>query len=154
MDRKPDPASPSSPPAAEAAPAEPRGPRVAPLAQAVSARERTLVVDDEPATLRYVRDLLAKAGFGSIATTDHDEVLGLVETERPSLVLMDPILPEPHGIVLMKRIPGIAQVPVISSIKRLRRTLGGDAKRPKYISSAPGVGYRFAEDREPGQQTP
>ena len=76
-------------------------------------RPRILVVDDDPQTLRYVRDALTKAGYSPTVTTDPDEVARLMEEERPQLVLLDLKLPGTDGIVLMKSIKESADVPVI-----------------------------------------
>ncbi len=74
---------------------------------------RILVVDDDPQTLRYVRDALSKAGYATTVTADPAEVPRLMEEEEPQLVLLDLMLPETDGIVLMKSIREMAGVPVI-----------------------------------------
>lgn len=76
-------------------------------------RARILVVDDDPRTLRYVRDALTKAGFAPLVTGDPEEALSLFETDRPDLVLLDLMLPGEDGIELMKRLLVISEVPVI-----------------------------------------
>ena len=74
---------------------------------------RILAVDDDPQTLRYVRDVLSKAGYVPIVTGNPDEVLDLVKTDQPHLVLLDLMLPGRDGIELMKSILDTAEVPVI-----------------------------------------
>ena len=74
---------------------------------------RILVVDDDPQTLRYVREALLPAGYAPIATGDPEEVPRLVKTRQPQLVLLDLLLPGIHGIELMERVPELADVPVI-----------------------------------------
>ena len=76
-------------------------------------RARVLVVDDDPQTLRYVRDALTNAGYKAIVTGDPEQVSPLLEKERPHLVLLDLILPGPDGIELMESVPALARVPVI-----------------------------------------
>ncbi len=76
-------------------------------------RSRILVVDDDPQTLRYVRDALVAEGYSPLMTGGPDEVPHLVTTEQPRLVLMDLMLPGTDGIELMKRIPEMARLPVI-----------------------------------------
>ncbi len=76
-------------------------------------RARVLAVDDDPMTLRYVRDALSKAGYTPLVTGDADEALRIVETDRPRLVLLDLVLPGSDGIELMKTILNVAEVPVI-----------------------------------------
>ena len=76
-------------------------------------RTRILAVDDDPQTLRYIRNALSKAGYVPVVTADPEEALGLMEEERPSLVLLDLMLPGTNGIDLMQRIVEKADVPVI-----------------------------------------
>ena len=72
-----------------------------------------LAVDDDPQTLRYVRDALTKAGFLPIVTADPGEVPRLMEERRPQLVLLDMLLPGSDGMEVMKTILEIADVPVV-----------------------------------------
>ena len=79
----------------------------------VHERTRILVVDDDPQTLRYVRDVLTAADYDVIATGDHRDLARIIETERPELVLLDLMLPDTDGIELMERVPDLADLPVI-----------------------------------------
>ena len=76
-------------------------------------RPRILCVDDDPQTLRYVRDALSGAGYAPIVTADPEEVFRLMEREEPRLVLLDLVLPGTDGIELMREIREAADVPVI-----------------------------------------
>ena len=64
-------------------------------------------------TLRYVRDALAGSEYAPLVTGDPNEVPGLIQTERPRLVLLDLMLPGTDGIELMGRVPELADLPVI-----------------------------------------
>ena len=72
-----------------------------------------LVVDDDPETLRYVRDALAAAGYAPVLTGEPEEAARLVRTKRPRLVLLDLMLPGTDGIELMHSIPEMADLPVV-----------------------------------------
>ena len=74
---------------------------------------RILVVDDDPQTLRYVRDALTAAGYSPLVTGDPREVSHLIKTKQPRLVLLDLILPGTDGIELMESLPELAELPVI-----------------------------------------
>ena len=74
---------------------------------------RILVVDDDPQSLRKVRDTLSKAGYLSIVTGDPEQVSSLMEEHRPHLVLLDLVLPGVDGIELMQKLFQEARVPVI-----------------------------------------
>ena len=72
-----------------------------------------LVVDDDPLTLRFVRDALSAAGYSPLVTGDPQEVPHLIKTKKPHLVLLDLVLPGTDGIELMERVPEMADLPVI-----------------------------------------
>ena len=76
-------------------------------------RPRILVLDDDPQTLRFVRDTLAEAGYDPLVTGDPFELPGLLETASPDLVLLDLLLPDTDGIELMQRLPRLSGLPVI-----------------------------------------
>ena len=72
-----------------------------------------LVVDDDPETLRHVRDTLADAGFAPLVTGDHRQIRRILLAEKPRLVLLDLMLPGTDGIELMQTVPELADLPVI-----------------------------------------
>ena len=74
---------------------------------------RILAVDDDPQTLRHVRDTLSRAGYVPVVTGDPKEALSLLQVEKPHLVLLDLALPGIDGIELMNDIVAISDVPVI-----------------------------------------
>ena len=76
-------------------------------------RTPILVVDDDPQTLRYVRDALTRAGYAPLITGEPDEIPGMIKTGAPKLILLDLILPGTDGIELMERLPQMAALPVI-----------------------------------------
>ena len=90
-------------------------PSRSPLHSRKAEKEQTtiLAVDDDPQTLRYVRDTLTDAGYVPIVTTEPEEALLLMEDNRPSLVLLDMMLPGADGIEVMGDILAVADVPVI-----------------------------------------
>ena len=74
---------------------------------------RVLVVDDDPQTLRYVRNALAAVGYDPVVTGDPQDLSRLIGTKKPDLILLDLMLPEIDGIELMERVPELADLPVI-----------------------------------------
>ena len=74
---------------------------------------RILVMEDDPQTLRQVRDILARGGYTTIFATGPDDALHQVELEKPQLALLDLALPGVDGFELMRDILDIADVPVI-----------------------------------------
>ena len=94
----------------DAVPAAPRRPR-----RAGEGRGPTpiLVVDDDPETLRYLRDTLAEAGYAPVVTGEHEALARIIAAEKPRLVLLDLMLPGTDGIELMASVPELADLPVI-----------------------------------------
>ena len=74
---------------------------------------RILAVDDDPETLRFVRDALSAAGYAPLLTGEPQELASIVRAEKPRLVLLDLILPGPDGIELMTEVPELSGLPVI-----------------------------------------
>ena len=74
---------------------------------------RILVVDDDPQTLRFVRDTLTQAGYAPLVTGDHTELSHIIRTEKPHLVLLDLMLPGTDGIALMGSVRELADLPVV-----------------------------------------
>ena len=76
-------------------------------------RRRILVVDDDPRTLRFVRDTLTGAGYVPLVTGAPDDLARLIRAEQPELVLLDLRLPGRDGITLLQEIPELSDLPVI-----------------------------------------
>ena len=74
---------------------------------------RILVVDDDPLTLRFVRDTLTAAGYATLVTGEHEELSQIIRTEKPHLVLLDLMLPGTDGIALMESVPELGELPVV-----------------------------------------
>ena len=89
------------------APARPGPPGHAPEAVPI------LVVDDDPETLRHLRDTLAEAGYAPLVTGDPGAVARIIRAEKPRLVLLDLMLPGTDGIELMQTVPELSDLPVI-----------------------------------------
>ena len=77
------------------------------------AGEIILAVDDDPHTLRHVRDALAEVGYSPVVTGEHREIGEIIRVEKPALVLLDLVLPGTDGIELMQTVPALADLPVI-----------------------------------------
>ena len=74
---------------------------------------RILVVDDDPQTLRYVRDTLNDAGYAALVTGEHADLAHVIRTEKPRLVLLDLMLTGTDGIQLMGQVPELSDLPVV-----------------------------------------
>ena len=94
---------------------EPAGPAARATGTPPEPREptRILVVDDDPQTLRFVRDALTRAGYSVLVTGEHEEIVHIIRTENPSLVLLDLMLPGTDGVALMENVAELADLPVV-----------------------------------------
>ena len=100
-------------PVAEAGATSERAPSRAPSSAVKREPSRILVVDDDPHTLRYLRDALSAAGYVPIVTGEHQELSRIIRAEKPHLILLDLVLPGTDGIELMEHVPELADQPVI-----------------------------------------
>ena len=69
--------------------------------------------DHQALRYRHISDALVKAGYAITATINPDDVFGLIEQERPDLVLLNLMLPGVDGIEPMKDITKPDGTPVI-----------------------------------------
>ena len=83
------------------------------LRRSLGGQPRVLAIDEDPETLRYIRDSLGEAGFATVVSGDTDELERVLELEQPHLVLMTLTMPWTHGSQLMERVGRISDAPVI-----------------------------------------
>jgi DNA-binding response OmpR family regulator len=76
-------------------------------------KQRVLVVDDEPAILELVSFNLKKEGYDVVTAADGKSALEVFVTEKPDLVVLDLMIPEPDGYEVCKLIRAQSAVPVI-----------------------------------------
>ena len=81
-----------------------------------------LVVDDEPRIVEIARDYLQQAGFRALTAGDGDRALAIARAERPSLIVLDLMLPGLDGLDVMRslhRDPALADIAVIMLTARV-----------------------------------
>ncbi len=74
---------------------------------------RVLSLVEDPETGRYVRDILSQTDLSIAMARDVDEAEGLIETQRPHAILLEPALPWSEGLEILVRICRVSGVPVI-----------------------------------------
>lgn len=72
--------------------------------QSPTGSELVLVVDDEPHIVALVAYHLAKAGYRVATATSGNEALSLANRDRPSLVVLDLMLPGMSGFEVLKKL--------------------------------------------------
>ena len=78
------------------------------------ATERILILDDEPDVAKSWVRILGSAGYKCLATTDPQEALRWLESERPDLLLTDLRMPGMDGMEMLARAREIdPQMPVV-----------------------------------------
>ncbi|MFZ0128578.1 MAG: response regulator transcription factor [Candidatus Dormiibacterota bacterium] len=74
---------------------------------------RVLIVDDEPAIVRLVRDYLERAGFEVLTAGNGDDALKVFARNRPDLVILDLTLPHMDGLDVARAMRRAGDVPII-----------------------------------------
>ena len=75
--------------------------------------EKILIVDDDQNICELLRLYLAKEGYQPIIATDGEAAVAAFESQKPSLVLLDVMMPKMDGWEVLKTIRKYSQVPVI-----------------------------------------
>src|SRR5688572_15294630 len=66
---------------------------------------RILVVDDEPANVELIDQILKQVGYEDVCTTtDSSQVLSMVDGYLPDLILLDLHMPPPDGFELLEQL--------------------------------------------------
>ncbi len=77
---------------------------------------RLLVVEDEPANAEWMRKLLERRGWLVVHAVNGHEALAEIAHVRPSLILLDLMMPEMDGLQFLERLrlnPLAASIPVV-----------------------------------------
>jgi DNA-binding response OmpR family regulator len=76
-------------------------------------KTKILVADDELKLLRLVTRNLELEGYATLAATDGQEALELIETHDPDLLLLDVMMPKLDGFSVTQRVREFSSVPII-----------------------------------------
>ncbi len=77
---------------------------------------KILIVDDSPTERFFLADLLSKRGYAVVTAENGEEALSKVKSEKPSLVVMDVVMPGTSGFQATRAIardPATQSIPVI-----------------------------------------
>lgn len=80
---------------------------------------KVLVVDDESVNRTLISRALEDKGFSVITASNGAEALGLIEKEKPAIVISDMLLPKIDGLTLCSK---IKENPELSGIKVILMT--------------------------------
>ncbi|MFH1003662.1 MAG: response regulator, partial [Chloroflexota bacterium] len=76
-------------------------------------KTQILVVDDDPAILRFLGANLKARGYEVIMAADGEEALGVIDRELVDLVVLDLMMPRMDGVEVCRRVREWSQVPII-----------------------------------------
>ncbi len=83
---------------------------------ATQREERILVVDDEPDSVEFIREVLEGAGYEVASAPNGDDGFRAARAMKPSLVILDVQMPGKDGFSVfadMKKDPELKAVPVV-----------------------------------------
>ena len=82
----------------------------------MGAQKMILVVDDSPTERFFLTDLLKRSGYEVLTAENGEDALAKIRLERPSLVVMDVVMPGSSGFQVtraLNRDPETQSIPVI-----------------------------------------
>lgn len=87
--------------------------------------QKILVVDDSPTERHYLKDLLSRRGYDVVTAENGAQALEMVRTDRPSLIVLDVVMPGSSGYQItrvLSRDPLTQSIPVILCTSRAAET--------------------------------
>ena len=78
--------------------------------------KKILIVDDSLAEVKLMQSVLEKAGYWPVAIHDPRRLEQAIEIERPSLILMDVVMPDRNGFQACRELKNHAEykrIPVV-----------------------------------------
>ena len=77
---------------------------------------KILIVDDSQAEARLMQAFLEQAGFWAVALSEPRRIEEVLEIERPSLILLDVVMPERNGFQACRELkahPDFGHIPIV-----------------------------------------
>jgi DNA-binding response OmpR family regulator len=81
-----------------------------------SVLKKVLIVDDSPAQVKLMHGLLEREGYSTVGLSDPKRVEETIAMERPSLILLDVVMPDRNGFQVCRDLKGSSEfneIPVI-----------------------------------------
>ena len=111
---------------------------------------RILVVDDEKAIQRFLKNALSSAEFSVHIAENGKEALAAAMAIRPDLIILDLGLPDMDGVEVLRRLREWTQVPIIILSVRDRedeKVTALDSGADDYVTKPFGIGELLARMR-------
>jgi DNA-binding response OmpR family regulator len=98
--------------------------------------KKVLIVDDDPEVLESINQALQAEGALTQTCADGNTAVRICEVDPPELVVLDMMLPERSGFLVLEKIKNLAQAP------RVIMVTANEGKRHQQYAEALGVdGY-------------
>jgi twitching motility two-component system response regulator PilH len=78
--------------------------------------KKVLIVDDSPAQVKLIQTLLEPEGYSPVGVNDPKRVEEAIAMERPSVILLDVVMPERNGFQVCRELKNSSEhkaIPVI-----------------------------------------
>lgn len=111
---------------------------------------KIMIVDDELEIVSVIEDYLNKEGYRTITASNGSEVLKLVESEKPNLIVLDWMLPGMSGIEICKELRMTGSIPIImltAKSEEADRVLGLEYGADDYVVKPFGLRELLARIR-------
>lgn len=79
-------------------------------------QKKVLIVDDSPAQVKLIQNLLETEGYWPVGLNDPKRVEEVITTSKPNLILLDVVMPERNGFQVCRDLKGSEEfkaIPVI-----------------------------------------
>ncbi|MFA6430901.1 MAG: response regulator [Candidatus Margulisiibacteriota bacterium] len=102
--------------------------------------KKILIVDDEPDVLELLKKLFSSEGFSVITASDGQSALELARKEKPSLIILDIMLPKMDGYVVARMLKfdeNFSRIPIIilsAKIQEKDKQLGFEMGVDEYLT--------------------
>ncbi len=67
-------------------------------------QKKVLIVDDSPAQVKLIHGLLEQEGYWAVDLNDPRKVEETIATERPSVILLDVVMPQRNGFQVCREL--------------------------------------------------
>jgi len=71
--------------------------------------KKILIVDDSPAQIKMMGDLLEHEGYQPVGLSDPHKVEETISTEKPNIILLDVVMPDRNGFQLCRELKARAE---------------------------------------------
>ena len=79
-------------------------------------KKTIMVVDDNPDIITIVKTILEGKGYGVLSASSGPELLNMLKSQKPDLIILDIMMPEMDGLEVLTRLKGMSDttsIPII-----------------------------------------